>query len=117
MADLLLDPYLLIQGQMIEARIIAVNEIGESTPSIVNNAGDLIESVPHKPLNVPSKNFLTTQIELVVDFEHLTGELEGASPILSYSVEWNQGESVNEFVELQNNMLSQVIVSSGIIGG
>jgi hypothetical protein len=51
---------------------------------------------------------------LVVDYIHLVGEEEGGSPITSYQVQWDQG--TDSFVDLDENMLSQISVS-GVSGG
>jgi hypothetical protein len=67
-------------------------------PSTTNSVGDLVEIVPHKPNQSPFKNQATTKSELVVDFEHLIGEMDGGSPITSYIIYWDQGESINNFV-------------------
>jgi hypothetical protein len=85
---------------MIFARISAINEIGQSVPSIANSVGDLVEIVPHKPEQPPLKNAETTQDELVIDFTHLIGDTDGGSPITSYVIQWDQGETVNNFVDL-----------------
>jgi len=57
MIELLTAPYTLEQGLLIQARLIAVNAIGESVPSILNSFGALVEQVPHKPPVAPTKNY------------------------------------------------------------
>lgn len=86
MLNLINEPFNLEQGNLIKARISAINEIGQSVPSILNSIGDVVEQVPHKPLHIPIKNSETTQNELIVDYVHLIGEMDGGSPITSYIV-------------------------------
>ena len=89
MLQLLSDPISLSQGTLIRARVIAVNSIGESIPSILNSFGALIEMVPHKPPTAPTKNYATTQNSLVIDYLHLVGTADGGSEVLCYQVQWN----------------------------
>lgn len=58
--ELLDEPFNLQQGKLIQARVIHVNAIGESIPSILNSFGALVEFVPHKPPVAPTKNYQTT---------------------------------------------------------
>ena len=86
---------------MISVRVIALNEIGESLPSAINSGDDqLVEKVPFKPPTAPTKNFSTTQSILVIDYLALEGTANGGSEVTSYQIMWNQGESVDVFVEL-----------------
>jgi len=64
--------------------VISGNDIGLSVPSILNSFGDLLEVVPHKPPISPTKNALTTQTSLVIDYQHLVGTANGGTPVLSY---------------------------------
>jgi len=60
MASLLEEDFLLSQGDMIHARVSQQNEIGQGVPSVVNSFGAVVEQVPHKPAEGPSKNQATT---------------------------------------------------------
>jgi hypothetical protein len=71
---------------IIQARLVAVNAIGASTPSQPNSIGALVEQVPQKPPVAPTKNAATTQSSLVIDYIHLEGTADGGSQILSYEV-------------------------------
>jgi len=97
--------------------VTAINRIGPSLPSVINSQGAVVETVPHKPPVAPTKNYKTTQGSLVIDYMFLEGTADGGSAVLSYEIQWDQGETVNTFVTLQNNLLSQVTVNSGIVGG
>lgn len=48
---------------------------------------------------------------------HLYGSSNGGSDVDSYEIQWDQGPSVLTFVSLQQNMDSQVTVSSNISAG
>jgi hypothetical protein len=58
--SLLEAPFSLAQGDMIEARVTAINSVGSSTPSVLNTFGALLELVPHRPPTAPTKNYSTT---------------------------------------------------------
>jgi hypothetical protein len=86
MSSLIVDPYALVQGNTVLARLVAVNSIGASIPSSVNSVGALVELVPQKPPVAPTKNAATTQNSLVIDYIHLEGTAVGGTQILSYEV-------------------------------
>ena len=48
---------------------------------------------------------------------HLEGTADGGSEVLSYDIEWDQGQNVGIFVSLQINLLAQVTINQGIVGG
>jgi hypothetical protein len=60
MLVLLSEPFSLEQGLLMQARLVNVNAIGESIPSILNSFGALVEQVPHIPPVAPTKNYQTT---------------------------------------------------------
>jgi hypothetical protein len=72
----------------------------------VNSIGALVEQVPHQPPVAPTKNVATTQNTLVIDYMHLEGTADGGSQIINYNIQWDQGENIKEFVDLQTNMFS-----------
>jgi len=89
MSVLLNEPYNLNQSNIVQARVICINNIGASVPSAANSFGAIVEQVPHKPLVAPIKNPLTTQNTLVVDYKPLVGTADGGSSILSYKIWWD----------------------------
>jgi hypothetical protein len=60
LTSLLEEPFSLAQGDLIQARVTAVNSVGSSTASVLNSFGVLLELVPHKPPTAPTKNYSTT---------------------------------------------------------
>jgi titin len=82
-------PFDLALGDLVQARIRAVNLVGESVDSSQNTAGALIETVPSAPPVAPLRNPLTTQTSLVVDYYALTGSAIGGTAVLSMELEWN----------------------------
>lgn len=57
-------PFGLEQGDEVIARVIAINQIGDSDASELSNthqlAGALVQTAPSKPLNPPSRGSQTT---------------------------------------------------------
>ena len=93
-------PFSLVLGDLVQARIRAVNLVGESVDSSQNTAGALIETVPSAPPVAPRRDPLTTMTSLVVDYEALTGSAIGGTPVLSMELEWNQGDDVGVYTSL-----------------
>lgn len=60
MSTLLHEPFNLNQSNVVQARVISINNIGASVPSIPNSFGAIVEQVPHKPPVAPIKNYRTT---------------------------------------------------------
>jgi titin len=87
-------PFSLVLGDLVQARIRAVNLVSESVDSSQNTAGALIETVPSAPPVAPRRDPLTTMTSLVVGYEALTGSAIGGTPVLSMELEWNQGDDV-----------------------
>lgn len=84
MVTLLELPFLLTQGTLIQAKVIAINLVGEGSPSSTNLSGAILETVPLKPPVAPSKNPTTTKTQVVVDYKHLFGTADGGSVITAY---------------------------------
>lgn len=84
-------PYLLEQGVRIQATVSAVNAIGESVASSVNSGGAFLETVPSAPPVAPSRNVLTGQTSITVDFLPLAGTSSGGAPVQSYELLWDEG--------------------------
>lgn len=54
---------------------------------------------------------------LVIDYLALDGTANGGTEVTSYQIMWNQGESIDVYVELQDSLSNQVIVSDSVVGG
>jgi titin len=93
-------PFSLVLGDLVQARIRAVNLVGESIDSSQNTAGALIETVPSAPPVAPLRNPLTTMSSLTVDYYALTGSAIGGTPVLSMELQWNQGDTTATWVAL-----------------
>jgi hypothetical protein len=105
MSTLLGDPYNFVQGQSIVIRVTASNSLGtgptsEVSSSVVAN----VQTVPHKPtqpLTVDSDNTNETQIKLT--WATPPGVEDGGSDILSYNLQYDQGQGLGTFFELVGN--------------
>lgn len=84
-------PYFLEQGVRIQATVSAVNAVGESVASSVNSGGAFLETVPSAPPVAPSRNVLTGQTSITVDFLSLAGTSSGGAPVQSYELLWDKG--------------------------
>lgn len=75
----------------------AHNARGWSAISPANTVGAQIQTVP-SIMAAPTRDPLTSNTQLVVDWVALTSPQNGASPVLSYGVMWDQG--INSWTEL-----------------
>jgi len=82
-------PFVLTQGSLVQAKIIAINQVGEGSSSTANLFGALIETVPVKPPVAPTKNPISSKTILVVDYKNLFGTANGGSSITAYQIEWD----------------------------
>ena len=85
---LVLNPFKLITGQSVFAKIIATNSMGSSIESIVGNGAMIsLRYIPDAPLNICRDPLLstTTQISILWD----DGLYDGNSPVLDYRVSFD----------------------------
>lgn len=61
----------------------ALNVVGYSTPSTANTAGADVRTKPLMPSTAPSRNSLTTESQIVIDYSNLVSPDNGGSTILS----------------------------------
>jgi hypothetical protein len=78
-------PYLLVNGDLIVARVYATNVIGTSTASPSNTAGVLIGSAPITALTL-TRDATSTTSSLVIDWTALANPDDGYSAITSYNI-------------------------------
>ena len=76
----------MVLGDLVQAKVVAVNDVGESTLSSQNTIGAYIETVPAAPPVPPIRNVLTTQTSITVDYLALTGAAIGGTSVLSYEL-------------------------------
>ena len=82
-------------------QVSATNGYGTSVLSDKNIVGARVQTVPHKPATASlSRGSLTTQAQLQVLIQPIEGESTGGSPILSYVIQWDQGDPLNAFEPL-----------------
>jgi len=89
--DLQATPFDLQQGDLVQAKVTATNNYGDSAISDANTAGALIETVPHIPTIAPTRGSNTGETQVEVIITPLTGLETGGSPITSYVILWDQG--------------------------
>ena len=118
--SLMANPFDLLQGDLVVAKITATNTYGTSAESVLNTEGALIEVVPHKPPTIPRKGWATNENVIEIFYDALTGVKTGGSSILSYVVLWDQGlggsMSVLRGVSSPNLALT-VLLDTGITSG
>ena len=90
-------PFSVPQGQMFKFRVSAVNKLGQSVASNFNTEGPLSMVVPHKPPTPPSRGSSTSTSQIEVEYEMLTGDETGGSPITSLHLEWDLGTNGMEW--------------------
>ena len=112
-------PYLLLQGDLVVARVRASNSLGDGPYSLLNTAGALIQVEPHAmatPLNGPSTG--ASQVE--VTWTALTAPQNGDSAVTSYELQWDAGSSGVSWVDLagvsSNYLLTSYVVTTGTGG-
>jgi hypothetical protein len=117
MASFMQSPLNLVRGDLIVARITVKNAIGwtkEYSPD--NTAGVLVQIRPSKPhamtVDLPSTNTYQT----IVFMQPLVSASEtGGSPIVSYSLEWDNGSNGAGYVVLngveENNIQLRYVMS------
>jgi hypothetical protein len=92
---LIADPFLLQQGDLVVATVEAFNIIGFSAPSLENNEGANIRSIPQKPVGLAERvESGTTDTQITVQYADFdTSPENGGSPLLSLNLYWDQGAS------------------------
>jgi len=66
MSDFLVSPYTLIRGDLIIARVSALNSIGWSSPSPLNTAGVVVQTTPAQPSALIVNTALTDETQITV---------------------------------------------------
>ena len=115
------DPFNLEQGVEIEARVIAINVIGDSPNSELSTThtltGALVQTKPHKPPNAPTRGDETTITQIQAVIEELEGTLTGGVPITSYQIDYDKGTNSAEWETLKgltSNDLALSVIQTGL---
>ena len=83
-------------------KIVSVNVYGESIQSD-SGSGAVIQSVPDTPITLV--NDPTTTTDTLIRFSWSDGVNNGGTPIIDYTVYYDQGSS--SFVELESGVTTQ----------
>jgi hypothetical protein len=83
-------------------KIVSVNVYGESIQSD-SGSGAVIQSVPDAPITLV--NDPTTTTDTLIRFSWSDGVNNGGTPIIDYTVYYDQGSS--SFVELESGVTTQ----------
>jgi hypothetical protein len=89
-----------------------VNLYGDSEQSIAGN-GAVIQLVPDAPINLVNDYLTTTDV--LIQFFWDAGLSDGGSPVIDYSVWFDQGSQVGVYVLLQENRLATNYYTTGNI--
>jgi len=121
MNQFMLAPLSLVQGDLIVARVSVKNAIGWSTPSVDNSAGVRVQTIPHTPLPMTADLANTDTTQATVSMTALVDLVQtGGSPIVSYSLEWDQGTNGASFVALNgvdSNNIQLLYVAQDLTAG
>ena len=88
----------LTQGTLISVKVSAINSRGAGDFSDPNTSGAVVEIVPWQPSTTPRRGSQTTETQLEVTWDYLTGLSTGGSTILSYELQLNTGSGFVEVV-------------------
>ena len=89
-------PYSLLEANLIEVKIVAINERGSSLASPANIVGAEIEVEPAQISDL-SQSAETSYQQVAIEW---TEPLNGGSTILTYVIHWDQGLGTGIFEEL-----------------
>jgi len=93
-SSLLLDPFLLTQGDLVKAKVQVKNVIGWSnfSPIVLDVDAKGVQVVPLKP-NAPTRGSGTNSTQIVVDWTAVSTLNNGGTAITSYGLQFDQGNS------------------------
>jgi hypothetical protein len=77
----------LAQGDLIQARVIALNVQGSSDPSPINTSGALVKVKPQAPITQAVRGPSTSTTTIEVQFGPISDSLNGGSAATSYILE------------------------------
>jgi hypothetical protein len=93
-------PFNLEQGDVVIAKILAANIVGESQYSMENSLGGVIRIVPHTPVLAPYRGQQTAEDRAHVLIAPLLSIQTGGSPITSYYIQFDDLSNGVDWLEL-----------------
>lgn len=105
--SLIEEPFSLVQGESIYAKIVAENVYGSSTISLAGN-GALCQVVPSEPINLVNDIPTTNAFNIGLDWDEPTND--GGTPVIDYRV-WYKLED-GEFYELTENVIGSYYLTT-----
>jgi len=100
MTTLTSEDFGLVLGDLVIAKIAAINEKGQGLFSKPNSVGALVQTLPQAPPNPPRRGHLTNEFRIHVEWDFLTTyEQRGGSTIDSYELQIDDGAG-GYFVEV-----------------
>lgn len=113
MATLQAAPFNLQIGQKVKAKIIAVNNAGESPES--DTSGEAVSAQePDAPVNLLRWDQYVTTSQIAITWDD--GAFDGASPIIDYQVSYDQSSSVYQVIGIGITSREFITTASQVIG-
>ena len=112
-------PYNLTYNTLVQAEAQAYNVQGWGGLSNANTVGAVIQ-VPPSQMGQPTRGSATTETQIQVNWNALTGVSTGGSAITSYNLQWDQGNGT--YVDLigqtgSEQTLTTYTQTSGVSAG
>ena len=86
MSDLTGPVFSLTQGQLVVATVASSNAKGQGPYSAPNTVGGLAQVAPLTPLTTPRRGAQTTDTQLEVDWDFISGPGSGGPPVTGYEL-------------------------------
>jgi hypothetical protein len=112
MSTLRAEPYLYVFDDLVLVRVQAANFFGFGVLSEVSEAtGARIRVVPSK-MAAPTEDPSCTDVTLTMNWIALSGAAAGNSPVIAYSLYWDEGDAqLTEFKELTDALVTSKVVN------
>jgi hypothetical protein len=111
---LALAPFELVSGTSVYAKVVAVNNIGDSASSLAGNGAVFTWSyVPDAPVSLARDSITTTTTQIGLLWN--AGASNGGQAILDYRIWYDQG--IGSYIVLASNINSQPYVLGSLTTG
>lgn len=95
------DTFSLPVNTTIQAQVKAENELDYANNySPLNTIGATVKRKPLVPLNAPEEGANTSEAQVEVVIDALTGDYTGESPVLTYEIYWDNGSGQDYWIRL-----------------